>query len=442
MSRLAELLRSEGAKNSKGGQDTILAHINPSEARLLKLLGGSGRRDPETGAIHFEEGGGGYGGADDSAGGGFGAGGSEGTVGSESDNNNDDGGNGNDENFTADPNGGLSTAISDETFDNNSYDVTGGYATGSPNTDTYNEVTGDLGSGVAGGRSGTGTSVAADALSNFESDPAGWGNGGGLGGYNSMNGPAGKGEAGMFDGFLGDMFGNRSSLNANAFQSWLTQNDLNWAADLGPAALAAIFGGPVGGLAALGIGAARGDNITGQLASYAGNAAFGPAGGLAAGLANQAYQGNYQGALSGALNAGLNATGNSLGQYGFQNGGVLGGMLGQYAQGAAIDGLSGAALAGLSGARGDNMATEGEAFGPADSEFSGSGMAPNTAFAMADSGEGGGGIGGGGSYGGGGGPSDFSNYDIQQGFIGSKKKSRYRAPNALTAMLEGDQYAV
>lgn len=448
MNKLSNILRIIGQKNSKGGQDSILAHINPHEAELLKMLGGSGRKDPDTGGIHFDEGvDGGWsnsGDSPDSA--------SQGPS-------NDGGNSGYDENADSFNAGlsaaaeslggpGISTSISDETYDNNSYDVTGGYATGTTNTDTYNEVTGDLGSGVAGGR-GSG-SVADQSLSNYESDPAGWGNGGGLGGYNNMSGSVGRGEPGMFDGFVGDMFGNRTSLNANEFQSWLTQNDLNWAADLGPAALGALFGGPVGVFAGLGLGAARGDNITGQLAGAVGNAAFGPAGGFAAGLANQAYNGNYQGVLSGAINAGLNATGNGLGQYGYQNGGVLGGMLGNYAQGAAVNGLSGAVIGGLSGFDADNnMATDGESFGSADSEFSGSGvgyLGPSFAMASAEGGGGGGGdFGGGGlgggSYGGGGGPSDFSNYDIQQGFIGSKKKSRYRAPNALTAMLEGDEYA-
>lgn len=56
MNRLANLIRAAGERNSRGGQDTILAHINPQEAALLKLLGGSGRPDPETGAIHFDDG--------------------------------------------------------------------------------------------------------------------------------------------------------------------------------------------------------------------------------------------------------------------------------------------------------------------------------------------------------------------------------------------------
>jgi len=47
----ARNIQSIGARNAKG--DTILAHITPKEAAILKLLGGSGRKDPQTGAFHF-----------------------------------------------------------------------------------------------------------------------------------------------------------------------------------------------------------------------------------------------------------------------------------------------------------------------------------------------------------------------------------------------------
>jgi len=46
---LAELLRSKGK-----GKDTILAHINPKEAELLKRRGGSGDINPDTGLPMFE----------------------------------------------------------------------------------------------------------------------------------------------------------------------------------------------------------------------------------------------------------------------------------------------------------------------------------------------------------------------------------------------------
>lgn len=46
---LAQLLRSKGR-----GKDTILAHINPQEAALLKRAGGSGEPNPETGLPEFQ----------------------------------------------------------------------------------------------------------------------------------------------------------------------------------------------------------------------------------------------------------------------------------------------------------------------------------------------------------------------------------------------------
>jgi len=54
---LAEMLRRQGR-----GQDTILAHITPQEAALLKSRGGAGTMNPTTGLPEFEDGGflGGY----------------------------------------------------------------------------------------------------------------------------------------------------------------------------------------------------------------------------------------------------------------------------------------------------------------------------------------------------------------------------------------------
>lgn len=74
---MAEMLRQVGAENSKSGMDTILAHITPEEAMLLHQMGGSGRMDPATGALHFDDsgdgdgpgGGGGPGGGEDGGGG-------------------------------------------------------------------------------------------------------------------------------------------------------------------------------------------------------------------------------------------------------------------------------------------------------------------------------------------------------------------------------------
>jgi len=50
LASLAQLLRSKGR-----GKDSILAHINPREAALLKRAGGSGSINPETGLPEFQE---------------------------------------------------------------------------------------------------------------------------------------------------------------------------------------------------------------------------------------------------------------------------------------------------------------------------------------------------------------------------------------------------
>ena len=50
LASLAQLLRSKGR-----GKDSILAHINPQEAALLKRAGGSGEPNPETGLPEFQE---------------------------------------------------------------------------------------------------------------------------------------------------------------------------------------------------------------------------------------------------------------------------------------------------------------------------------------------------------------------------------------------------
>jgi hypothetical protein len=65
---LAELIRSQGR-----GRDTVLAHITPQEAALLKKRGGSGTINPDTGLPEFQEDYGfDYGGGDYGGGGGYG----------------------------------------------------------------------------------------------------------------------------------------------------------------------------------------------------------------------------------------------------------------------------------------------------------------------------------------------------------------------------------
>lgn len=58
------------------GSDTMLAHVNPEEAKLLKSLGGSGTINPNTGLVQYDvDGTGSYGGSGDHAGSSWGGGG-------------------------------------------------------------------------------------------------------------------------------------------------------------------------------------------------------------------------------------------------------------------------------------------------------------------------------------------------------------------------------
>ena len=50
MAGLAQILRKKGR-----GKDTVLAHITPKEAALLKARGGSGTTNPDTGLPEFDD---------------------------------------------------------------------------------------------------------------------------------------------------------------------------------------------------------------------------------------------------------------------------------------------------------------------------------------------------------------------------------------------------
>ena len=50
MRKMAMALQSQGR-----GKDKYLAHINPKEARMLKAMGGSGKINPRTGLMEFQE---------------------------------------------------------------------------------------------------------------------------------------------------------------------------------------------------------------------------------------------------------------------------------------------------------------------------------------------------------------------------------------------------
>jgi len=51
LAEIAAMLTSKGR-----GNDTLLAHITPREAEILKAAGGSGTTNPETGLLEFYEG--------------------------------------------------------------------------------------------------------------------------------------------------------------------------------------------------------------------------------------------------------------------------------------------------------------------------------------------------------------------------------------------------
>jgi hypothetical protein len=113
--------------------DTIVAHINEDEARLLKEHGGSGTRNPFTGLMQFDDGGGDGGGGD----GGGGSGGDGGDGGSA----------GGDGGSAGSGDSGAGDSGSSGTGD------TGSSGTGDSSTgDTGN--TGDTGAGTGGGDGG------------------------------------------------------------------------------------------------------------------------------------------------------------------------------------------------------------------------------------------------------------------------------------------------
>lgn len=79
LKKQAKNIQKVGYKNS--GQDSMLAHITPLEAMMLKAHGGSGRTDPKTGLPHFDDAGGDYGGWGDGGLGGLGDAGGDGSYG-------------------------------------------------------------------------------------------------------------------------------------------------------------------------------------------------------------------------------------------------------------------------------------------------------------------------------------------------------------------------
>lgn len=264
---------------------------------------------------------------------------------------------------------------------------------------------------------------------------------------NEVYSQPGAGAKGALDS-LGTNFGDPHSANANSFQSFLTQNGLQDIAAYGVPALATLLGGPVtGALAGLGFNAAKGDNVTTQGLSTLGGIVGGGPGAAIGSIAGNTLQGNYTGALGTALNAGLNYGGMNLGsmlgkEFDGPVGQTIGGYVGNLAQNYGVD-YAANALGDAIGSPGtsntstnpDNLfagydgSTGGDSSTSIDGDFGG-----GLGLASLLSGGGGSSIIGGG--GGGGGSTDFSDYDqLKNQFIGSKKKSRYRQPSSLMALL-------
>lgn len=55
MNKLAQMANALQSIGASGSNDSVLAHITPREAAMLKARGGSGRRDPNTGLLHFDD---------------------------------------------------------------------------------------------------------------------------------------------------------------------------------------------------------------------------------------------------------------------------------------------------------------------------------------------------------------------------------------------------
>lgn len=56
MNKLAQMASTLQSIGAAGSNDSVLAHITPREAAMLKARGGSGKRDPNTGLPHFDDG--------------------------------------------------------------------------------------------------------------------------------------------------------------------------------------------------------------------------------------------------------------------------------------------------------------------------------------------------------------------------------------------------
>lgn len=122
LKKKAAQVRAKGKKNI--GRDSVLAHITPEEARFLKARGGSGRRDPNTGLPHFDDG-------DDSLGGGLAGAPDVGTIGGGGYGTPDDGtGVRSDNTYGTGESVGYNNYVDDYTYGGSPYGTTDGFGYG------------------------------------------------------------------------------------------------------------------------------------------------------------------------------------------------------------------------------------------------------------------------------------------------------------------------
>lgn len=494
----ADLIRGIGERNSKDGQDSVLAHINTDEAALLEALGGSGRTDPVTGLRHFDDNG--DSGDDGDGGDSWGGGDNTSSVGPGGDNTNSEnsfdngsmsasgafGGpaGGDFSSFSggfdnADPNNGGSAwgnpsggLNAENTFDTGDMAISMGQGRdGSWDQGAYNEQGGDLGTSGRGGNvggvngpvgglgvGGFGPGGLDDAHNSWTADPGAWN-----GAYNNqpgLDGPIdgdtfanwasregiysqpGAGRSGALD-FAGTNFGDPHSLEANPFQTFITQHGLQEVMDYGVPVAATLLGGPVwGAVAGLGLNAAKGDNITAQGLSTLGGLAGGPLGAATGSVLGNVIEGHPVNAINTALNTALNYAGANFGNFANHSIGNKGSITNQlvsmagnqaqnYVTNYAANQINDAFENGLGTQNSGALTSEGHEIGGGDAAtaYAAYEPSPDISFDVADSPT------FGVMRGGGGGGTDdvFDPTD----FMGSKKKSRYRRPNSLVALLEG-----
>jgi hypothetical protein len=386
---IANHIRNVGQRNSRGGQDVHLAHINDREVALLKLLGGSGRTDPETGVLHFDDssssGDGTSGGSTSDSDNGYG-GSSQGDNGQGDGQNSTSQGSGyagttNSANYGYSADTGWSYSAPGQT--NESY----GWGQGEGPTMSMADVADMLGlGGVNAGPAGQGVNglasattaqhedIAPDENSVYGYGPSAFSTGTAAQAGNSVAsnnaGPGGRGDT--FDAvtnayessptawnaennFGGGVSGYSQSVLDN-MRSWVEQNP-GLAATINTALGFVNPGLGLFGNLATGMLSGRGDqSVLSALGGYFG----GPVGRAAGSLAGDVMDGRsaqqtLADALSQGLGYGLGNAGVSLGKSGYDVAGIPGAVLGELGQGYA----TGAAGQGLASALGSAPSADG-----------------------------------------------------------------------------------